>query len=60
MAYIGCHKLADCHFTTDPLFMAIPDWVRFRAWNADGYIAKLLDPAAASVSREFEGVSHLT
>lgn len=34
--------------------MAIPDWVRFRAWNADGYLAQVLDPEAVVMSRKLE------
>lgn len=42
VAFIGCCKLSECHFTTDPLNMAIPDWVRFRAWTADSYVRQVL------------------
>jgi hypothetical protein len=44
-AGIGCTHLEECHFTTDPLNLAIPDWVRFRAWAASGFVSQILERA---------------
>lgn len=47
-AGIGCTHLKECHFTTDPLELAIPDWVRFHAWTASAFVAQILEGAAAA------------